>query len=196
MQYVSLLFIIKIIIFIIVWNQLFFEYCGFCHILYCKEMLNNICIVIVSGLHKVRVGWFSLNLKDHLKPQQYSQHKVKVAQWCLTLCESPWNSPGQSTEMGSLSLIQGISPIQGSKPGLPHCRWILYQLSHKGGPRILEWIAYPFSRGSSNPGTEPGFLALQVDSLPTEPHGKPISQGKFQYQMKCSGKDWTTMRWR
>ena len=29
------------------------------------------------------------------------------------------------------------------------CRWILYQLSHKGSPRILEWVAYPFSRGSS-----------------------------------------------
>ena len=33
----------------------------------------------------------------------------------------------------------------GSNPGLPHCRWILYQLSHQGSPRILEWVAYPFS---------------------------------------------------
>ena len=30
-----------------------------------------------------------------------------------------------------------------------NCRWILYQLSHKGSPRILEWVAYPFSKGSS-----------------------------------------------
>ena len=36
-------------------------------------------------------------------------------------------------------------------PGLPHCRWILYQLSHKGSPRILEWVAYSFSRASSRP---------------------------------------------
>ena len=52
---------------------------------------------------------------------------------------SPWNSPGQNTAVGSLSLLQGIFPTQGSDPGLPHCRWILYQLSHKGSPRILEW---------------------------------------------------------
>ena len=61
---------------------------------------------------------------------------------------SPWNSPGQNTGMGSLSLLQGIFPIQGSNPGLLHCRQILYQLSHKGSPTILEWVAYPFSRSS------------------------------------------------
>ena len=62
---------------------------------------------------------------------------------------SPWNSPGQNTGVGSLSLLQGIFPIKGSNPGLPHCRWILYQLSHNGSPRILEWVPYTFSRGSS-----------------------------------------------
>ena len=62
---------------------------------------------------------------------------------------SPWNSQGQNTGVGSLSLLQKIFPTQGSNPGLPHCRWILYQLSHKGSPRILEWVAYPFSSGSS-----------------------------------------------
>ena len=46
--------------------------------------------------------------------------------------------------MGSHSLLEGIFPIQGSNPGLPHCRQILYQLSHKGSLRILEWVAYPF----------------------------------------------------
>ena len=69
----------------------------------------------------------------------------------LPLCDpmdlySPWNSLGLSTGVGSLSLLQGIFPT-----GLPHCRQILYQLSHKGSPRILEWVAYPFSRGSSQP---------------------------------------------
>ena len=47
---------------------------------------------------------------------------------------SPWNSPGQNTGMGSLSLLQGIVPTQNLNPGLPHCRRILYQLSHKGSP--------------------------------------------------------------
>ena len=38
---------------------------------------------------------------------------------------------------------------QRSKPVLPHCRQVLYQLSYKGRPKLLEWVAYPFSRGSS-----------------------------------------------
>ena len=51
--------------------------------------------------------------------------------------DSLWNSPGQKTGVGSLSLLQGIFPTQGSNPGLPHCRWILYQLSHQRSPRKL-----------------------------------------------------------
>ena len=39
--------------------------------------------------------------------------------------------------------------------------------------RILEWVAFPFSRGSSNPGIERRSPTLQVDSLPAEPPGKP-----------------------
>ena len=72
----------------------------------------------------------------------------------MTLCHSmdcPWNLPAQNTGVGSLSLLQGIFPIQRSNPCLLHCRWILYQLSHKGSPRILEWVAYPFSSSSSRP---------------------------------------------
>ena len=64
---------------------------------------------------------------------------------------SPCNSPGQNTGVGSLFLLQGIFPTQGSNLGLPHCGQILYQLSHKGSPRILEWVVYPFSSGSSWP---------------------------------------------
>ena len=64
---------------------------------------------------------------------------------------SPWNSLGQNTGVGSLSLLQGIFPTQGWNPGLLHCRQILYQLSHQGSPRILAWVAYPFSSGSSWP---------------------------------------------
>ena len=50
---------------------------------------------------------------------------------------SSWNSLGQNTGVGSLSLLQGIFPTPGSNPSLPHCRQILYHLSHKGSPRIL-----------------------------------------------------------
>ena len=65
--------------------------------------------------------------------------------------DSPWESPGQNTGVGSLSICQGIFPTQGSNPGLPHCRQIVYQLSQKGSPRILEWVAYPFPSRSSRP---------------------------------------------
>ena len=47
---------------------------------------------------------------------------------------SSWNSPGQNTGVGNLSLLQGILPTQGSNPGIPHYRQIPYQLSHKGSP--------------------------------------------------------------
>ena len=82
--------------------------------------------------------------------------------------ESPWNSPGQNTGAGSLSLLQGIFPSQGSNPGLPNCRQILYQLSHQGSPRILEGVPIPSPADLPNPGIELGSPALQVDSLPTQ----------------------------
>ena len=84
-----------------------------------------------------------------------------VAQSCLTLCNHMdcslpgssvhGDSPGKNTRMGCHALLQGIFPTQRSNPGLLHCRWILYQLSQQRIPTILEWVAYPFSRGSSQP---------------------------------------------
>ena len=85
---------------------------------------------------------------------------------------SPLNSPSQNTGVGSLSLLQGIFPTQGSHPGILHCRWILYQLSHQGSPRILEWLAFPFSRGLPDPGIKPGSPAWQADSLDCVDHNK------------------------
>ena len=54
---------------------------------------------------------------------------------------SPWNSPGQNTGVGSLALLQGIFPTQGSNPGLPHCGQILYQLSHQVGKGPVQSMA-------------------------------------------------------
>ena len=140
---------------------------------------------------------------------------------CKKFCErkqlySPWNSPGQNSGVGSLSLLQVLFPTQGSDPGLPHCRQILYQLSHKGSLRILEWVKWsemkslshvrlfatprtvayqaPPSMGFSrqeywsglpfpspgdlpNPRIETGSPALQTDTLPSEPPGKPQATG-------------------
>ena len=75
---------------------------------------------------------------------------VKVTHSCLTVC-NPMDYTVQGIlqpsilELGSFSLLQGIFPTQGSNPSVPCCRQILYQLSHKESPRILEWVAYPFS---------------------------------------------------
>ena len=89
--------------------------------------------------------------------------------WCLVTQLCPWNSLGQNTGVGSLSLRQGIFPTQGSRilgwVTVPFSRgssrprdqiqvscvagWILYQLSHQGSLRTLEWVVYPFSSGSS-----------------------------------------------
>ena len=81
-------------------------------------------------------------------------------------------------EWVAFTLLQGIFPTQGSNPGLPHCRWILYQLSHKGSPRILEWAAYPFSSRSSRP----------RNLLPTELRGKPCCSFYHSSQRHSDGK--------
>ena len=73
---------------------------------------------------------------------------------------SSGNSPGQNTGVGSLSLLQGIFSTQGSNPGLPHCRQILYQLSHKACPTILDWAAYPFFSRSSQPRNRTGVSCI------------------------------------
>ena len=85
-----------------------------------------------------------------------------VAPSCLTLCDPVefgqpncssvhGDPPGENIRVDFHALLTGIFPTQGSSPGLVHCRQIFYLLSHQGSPRILEWVAYPFSRGSSWP---------------------------------------------
>ena len=68
--------------------------------------------------------------------------EVKVTQSCLTLCDPmDWSSPGQNTGVSSHSHLLWIFLTQGSNPGLLNCRQILYQLSHKESPIILEWVS-------------------------------------------------------
>ena len=79
-----------------------------------------------------------------------------VAQSCLTLCDprdhslsgsAHGDSPGKNTGVGCHALPQGIFPTQGSNPGLPHCRWILYHLP--GKPKNIGVGTNPFARGTS-----------------------------------------------
>ena len=113
-------------------------------------------------------------------------HSIYSHVWLFGLY-SLWNSPSQNTGVGSLSLLQGIFPTQGLNPGLPHCRWILYQLSHQGSPRIQEWVAYPFSRGSSQPRNRTRISCIAGRSLPTELPGKHPPPPS-----RRSGEHWTT----
>ena len=73
---------------------------------------------------------------------------------------SSWNSPSQNTGASSVSLFQGSFSTQGSNPGLPHCRRILYQLSHQGSPRTLQWVAYPFFSRPSQPRNRTGVSGI------------------------------------
>ena len=107
----------------------------------------------------------------------------------------PWNSPVQNTGGGSRSLLQGIFLTQGSNPDLTRCRWILYQLSHKGSPRILEWLAYPFSSGSSQPRNWTGisciagrfFTNWAIREVPLQQRRQPI---KWNKGTKVKSKTW------
>ena len=83
------------------------------------------------------------------------------AQSCPTVCNPIDCSPpgssvhgdslGKNTGVGCHALLQGIFWIQGFNSGPPHWRQILYHLTHQGSPKIVEWVAYPFSRGASWP---------------------------------------------
>ena len=88
--------------------------------------------------------------------------KMKITQLCLTLCDPMdyASHTGQNIGVGNHSLLQGIFPTQGLDPDLLPCRQILYQLSHQGSPRILEWVAHPFSSGSSWPRNRTGISCI------------------------------------
>ena len=134
---------------------------------------ENPCCIYVNN--QVELHWSQpyFVIKNNLSLKFYN-HKwreiVRKKLWKTLKCtksesrsvmsDSPWNSLGQNTGVASLSLLQGIFPNQGSNPGLQHCRQILYQLSHKGSPKILEWVAYPFSSGSFQPRNRTGVSCI------------------------------------
>ena len=112
--------------------------------------------------------WLLEHIRNVCRSSRCFSWKVKWSESCSVVSNSllphglysPWNSPVQNTGVGSLSLLQGIFPTQGSNADLPHCRRILYQLSHQGSPRILEWVAYPFSSRSAWPRNRAGVSCI------------------------------------
>ena len=114
--------------------------------------------------------------------------EVKVAQSYPALqphgLYSPWNSPGLNTGVSSLSFLQGIFPSQGLNSGLPQCGQIFYQLSHQGSPRILEWEAYPFSRGSSQPSNWTGVSCIAGSFFTNWATREALRPCKDKYKLK------------
>ena len=98
---------------------------------------------------------------------------VKDAQLCPSLCNpmdsSPWNSPGQNTGVGSLPILQGIFPTQGSNPGLLHRRQIISQLSHQGIPVFSNHALNSVRDGWSFPAA--GGCRLRENLAPPRPSG-------------------------
>ena len=82
------------------------------------------------------------------------------------------DSPGKNTGVGCHSLLQGIFPTQGSNPGLPHCRWILYCLSTRKAQEYWSGWPIPSPGDLPDPGIEPGSPTLQENYLPAELPGK------------------------
>ena len=91
---------------------------------------------------------------------------MKVAQSCPT-CFGPVDY------QSILEWVAFPSPGDLSNPGLPHCRRVLYELNHQGIPRRLEWVAYPFSSGSSRPRSWTWVSCIAGGVVPTELWGKP-----------------------
>ena len=74
----------------------------------------------------------------------------------------PWNSPSQNTGMGSLSLLQGVFPTQGSNPGLLHCRRILYLLCYEGSKKLNKDLNDPENHDGVVTHLEPDILGCEV----------------------------------
>ena len=146
------------------WGTIWSEAVSFGPLLYFWNWVNLQCCVNICCI----IEWFSIYVCVCMYVCVYiyvciynseSHSVVSDSLWHYGLY-SPWNSPGQNTGVVSHSFLQGIFLTQGLNPGLLHYRQILYQLSHKGSPRVLEWVAYPFSSGAFQPRNQTGFFCI------------------------------------
>ena len=101
---------------------------------------------------------------------------------------SPWTFPGQNTGVGSLFLLQGIFPTQGLNPGLPHCKLILYQLSHKDKAVAKTLECLPTTAG-------PAACGGNFDAKPTRPQHQrafpPPDETFLEPKIEPQGPSWT-----
>ena len=100
------------------------------------------------------------------------------------------DSPGKHTGEGCRALLQGVFPTQWLNLGLLHCRQILCCLSHQRSPRILEWVAYPFSRRSSQPGNWTGVSCIAGRFFTNW-----VTRENFQSHIIKEGAGWKGLLW-
>ena len=100
-----------------------------------------------------------------------------------SLPAEPHGKP-KNTRVDSLSLLQGIFLKQGLNPGLLHCRQILYQLSHMGSPRILEYIAYSVSSQSSWPRNGTGVSCIASGFFTSWATREALCIGRTMHRVK------------
>ena len=142
------------------------------HMTYTSKMFSSGCFGVSIYIYNINKSPLSNTVLVQSESESQSVMSDSLGPHGLY---SLWNSPSQNTGVGSRLLLQGIFPTQGSNPGLPNCRRILYQLSHKGSPRILEWVAYPFSQGSSRPRNRTGVCCIAGEFF--------TNWAQFLYQM-------------
>ena len=107
-----------------------------------QHSLGNIFFFKKKSLFLKNILWYLLSAELVLQVMRLESESHSVMSDSLQPhgLYSPWNSPGQNTRVGRLSLLQGIFPTQGSDLGLLHCRCILYQLSPQGSPSVIETL--------------------------------------------------------
>ena len=130
------------------------------------------------------------NCFDENKKSERESHSVVSNSLWPHVLHSPWNSPDQNTGVAAIPFSQA------SNPCFPRCRWILYQLSHPGNPRILEWVAVPFSRGSFGPRNQTGVSCIAgrffTSSATREAQGKESNiHTLMKYNLEQTGNNLT-----
>ena len=93
--------------------------------------LGTLLVLIADSHSWGPLGTESESVSHSVVFNSFQSHGLQPAR---LLC--PWDSPGKNNGVGCHSLLQGTFPTQGLNPGLPHCRQLLYYLSHWGSPNL------------------------------------------------------------